>query len=84
MQLPDSLVMRTEDGRLLTRSAAVLHLLDRLGGPWRILGTVGRWMPAFLLDGAYDGVARIRHRLFARPEGACPLVPRELRARFDP
>jgi predicted DCC family thiol-disulfide oxidoreductase YuxK len=83
-RLPDSLVVRTADGHLLTRSAAVLHLLKRLGGPWRVFGTVGGWMPRPLLDSTYDGIARIRHRLFAKPDDACPMVPRELRARFDP
>ena len=30
--LPDSMVVLTADGRLLTRSAGVLHILERLGG----------------------------------------------------
>ena len=30
-----------------------------------------------------DQVARLRARLFARPAEACPLVPAELRRRFD-
>lgn len=83
-RLPDSLVVRTEDGRLLTRSAAVVHLLKRLGGPWRVIGTLGACVPRPLLDWTYDGIARVRHRLFAKPDEACPVVPRDLRARFDP
>ena len=31
---------------------------------------------------AYDGVARVRLRLFARPTTACPMVPPHLRDRF--
>jgi predicted DCC family thiol-disulfide oxidoreductase YuxK len=84
MRLPDSLVVRTEEGRLLTRSAAVVHLLKRLGGLWRVIGTLGGWLPRSLLDWTYDAIARIRHRLFARPDDACPVVPKELRVRFDP
>src|SRR5437762_2242323 len=34
--LPASLVLRTADGTLLTRSAAVIHILKRLGGVWRL------------------------------------------------
>jgi predicted DCC family thiol-disulfide oxidoreductase YuxK len=83
-RLPDSLVVRTEAGRLLTRSRGVVHLLKRLGGPWRLIGTFGGWIPPSLLDWTYDGVARIRHRLFAKPDDGCPMVPPELRARFDP
>jgi predicted DCC family thiol-disulfide oxidoreductase YuxK len=84
VRLPDSLVVRTEGGQLLTRSAAVVHLLKRLGGLWRVIGTLGGCLPSLLLDWTYDGIARIRHRLFAKPDDACPIVPRELRVRFDP
>jgi predicted DCC family thiol-disulfide oxidoreductase YuxK len=31
----------------------------------------------------YDWVARIRYRLFARPADVCPVMPPELRRRFD-
>ena len=83
-RLPDSLVVRTEDGRVLTRSAAVVHLLKHLGGLWRVIGTLGGLVPRALLDVTYDGIARVRHLLFAKPDDACPVMPRELRARFDP
>jgi len=35
--LPDSLALVTDDGRVLTRSRAVLHLGRRLGGLWRVI-----------------------------------------------
>lgn len=80
--LPDSLVLLTDDGRILTRSRAALHLGRRLGGLWRVLaGLVGQ-LPVALLDRAYDAIAHVRHRLFARPEEACPIAPRELRSRL--
>lgn len=81
--LPDSLVLVTADGRVWTRSAAVLEAAARLGGLWRLLAGVVRAVPAALLDRAYDFVARIRLRLFARPAEACPVLPADLRARFD-
>jgi predicted DCC family thiol-disulfide oxidoreductase YuxK len=80
--LPDSLVVATADGRVLTRSAGVLHLGKRLGGFWRALATIAGVVPTGLLDAAYDAVARVRHRLFAKPKDACPLLPPHLRARF--
>ena len=83
-RLPDSLVLRTESGELLTRSAGVLHMLSRLGGFWKVLAVVGRLVPRPLADAAYDFIARVRYRLFDRPAEACPLVPAPLRARFDP
>jgi predicted DCC family thiol-disulfide oxidoreductase YuxK len=35
--LPDSLVLRTADGRTLVRSDAVLRVAERMGGGWRIV-----------------------------------------------
>lgn len=81
--LPDSLILKASGGALLLRSAAVLHALDRLGGFWRVLGRLAALVPRRLRDLAYDGVARVRHRLFRRPEETCPILPEGLRARFD-
>ena len=82
--LPDSLVLLGEDGSLRTRSEAVLLLAKRLGGPYAFAAALGRILPRFLRDAAYDGIARIRHRLFARPNDPCPLLTPEQRKRFDP
>jgi predicted DCC family thiol-disulfide oxidoreductase YuxK len=81
--LPDSLIVLTEEGRLLSRSSAVLYVFQRLGGVWRIMALIGMAVPRAWLDGIYDAVARIRYRLFRKPESACPLLPANLRARFD-
>ena len=80
--LPDSLVVLTADGRVLTRSRAVRHLLSRLGGLWGVAARLAGVVPVPLGDAAYDLVARVRHRLFARPPEACPLLPARLRSRF--
>ena len=82
--LPDSLVLRQEDGTLLIRSSAVIAMLKRLPGPWPAMGFLLGILPRFLRDFGYDGVAKVRHRLFKKPGGACPLVPPELRDRFLP
>jgi predicted DCC family thiol-disulfide oxidoreductase YuxK len=81
--LPDSVVVLTPDRRLLSRSDGVLFVLDRLGGPFRWLGRLARLVPRAVRDAAYDGIARVRHRLFRRPAEACPVVPPHLRGRFD-
>ena len=80
--LPDSLIVRTADGVTLMRSTAVLYTLKRLGGIWRVLGTIASVIPARIRDGVYDWIARVRHKLFPSPTAACPLIPPELRARF--
>ena len=80
--LPDSIVVRTPDGRLLTRSEAVSFVLARLGGIWRLVAVLTGLLPRRLLDACYDAVARVRLKLFRRPPETCPLVPAELRSRF--
>ena len=81
--LPDSLVVLTAEGELLSRSSAVLYLMRRLGGMWRMVALIGQLIPVAWRDGAYDVVARTRYRLFRKPESACPLLPGHLRSRFE-
>jgi predicted DCC family thiol-disulfide oxidoreductase YuxK len=81
--LPDSVLVLTHDGRLLMRSDAALYLGERVGGRWRIAAKLGRLVPRLLRDAVYDAIASTRHRLFAKPTDACPLLPPELRSRFD-
>jgi predicted DCC family thiol-disulfide oxidoreductase YuxK len=80
----NSVVVQTSAGELLARSAAVLHVLRRLGGGWRALAAVLAVIPRPLLDGGYRAVARVRRTLLAAPAGECPVVPPPLRSRFLP
>jgi predicted DCC family thiol-disulfide oxidoreductase YuxK len=81
--LPDSIVVLPPDGALLVRSTAVMHVLERVGGPWRILGRLLHLVPRWIRDTGYDGMARVRYLLFKRPVDVCPVTPPELRARFE-
>ena len=81
--LPDSVVIFSAGGAVLVRSQAVLHILHRLGGGWRALGWMGRILPRFVADGLYNFIARIRHRLFKKPQDVCPMMSPEQRKRFD-
>ena len=82
--LPPSILVLTTEGRILTRSTAVLHILERLGGGWRVLAVVGRMVPTGIRDVGYRVIARVRHGLLPPPDSACPVVSPELRARFGP
>lgn len=82
--LPDSIIVRTAHGVLLVRSAAFIHILRRLGGGWRVLAAILAVVPRGLRDAVYDFVARVRYRIFGRRDDLCPIVPAELRKRFDP
>lgn len=81
--LPDSIVVVATQGRILVRSDAALYILDGLGGLWRVAGLGLRLVPRPLRDGAYDAVARLRRRLAGSPPDLCPLLPPDLRARFE-
>ena len=82
--LPDSVVVLTNEGALLVRSNAFLHVLRRLGGGWRALAAVIGVIPRALRDAAYDFIARVRYRVFGTREDSCPVMAPDLRARFDP
>lgn len=82
--LPDSIVVVDAEGRVHTCAGAVLFLLARLGGLWRILAIAGRVVPTRFADRLYEALARRRRRLFGTTDAACPILPPALRARFDP
>jgi predicted DCC family thiol-disulfide oxidoreductase YuxK len=81
--LPDSVVVLTDDGRLLIRSDAFIHILRRLGGFWRVIGAIIAVIPRAIRDGVYNFIARVRYRIFGRRPEVCPVTPPELRTRFD-
>jgi predicted DCC family thiol-disulfide oxidoreductase YuxK len=66
------------------RSNASLYILQTLGGGWKILANILGIIPRGFRDLVYDFVARIRYRVFGRRDDLCPIVPPDLRARFDP
>ena len=82
--LPDSMAVETHNVSLLTRSDACIHVLRRLGGRWRIIAALAAVIPRPPRDGLYALLARIRYRVFGRRDDLCPIVPAELRGRFDP
>jgi predicted DCC family thiol-disulfide oxidoreductase YuxK len=82
--LPDSMIIETQDGTLLLRSDAWIHILRKLGGKWKLLATLLSLTPRPVRDFFYDRIASLRHKIFRRRDDVCPLVPPELSARFNP
>jgi predicted DCC family thiol-disulfide oxidoreductase YuxK len=80
--LPHSVVVKTSNGGVLTRSEATTYLARRLDRPWRWLGGLMGLVPPWVLDLGYDGVAAVRNRLFRAPADLCPNLPPALRSRF--
>jgi predicted DCC family thiol-disulfide oxidoreductase YuxK len=80
--LSGSLVVLTEDEKLLSRSAAVLYILRSLGGLWLLLAMIIGMIPQAVLNWCYDRVASVR-RLFGARKSTCLVLSAELRQRFD-
>ena len=81
--LPDSVVVLSAEGKLLTKSQAAKYVAKKLGLRGRA-AFIGMW-PKFIADFGYDAIARWRYRLFGRNEGGmCPIVPAELQKRLLP
>ena len=69
------------EGRIFSRSDAVLRLGRAVGGGFRLLAAIGSWVPRTLRDGAYDFIAARRHRWFGKGD-ACALPSEALRGRL--
>jgi predicted DCC family thiol-disulfide oxidoreductase YuxK len=80
--VPESVIVRTTNGSVLTRSGAFVHILRRLGGAWRLIAATMALLPRPVLDAGYDSIARIRYVIFGRRTNSCPVVTPELRVRF--
>src|SRR5262249_34501134 len=81
--LPDSIMVRTSAGALLTRSDAAIYILKQLGGLWRAAAAALRLVPRGGRAGPYDVFPRRRYGWFGRETDVCPLVPEALRSRFE-
>jgi predicted DCC family thiol-disulfide oxidoreductase YuxK len=68
------------DGRILTKSAAMIAIARILPWPWRAFAMT-RLIPARVRDGAYLLLARHRYRLFGRTS-YCGLISAEMRKRL--
>lgn len=66
---------------LLSRSDAVMFVLQELGGLWRALALVLRCFPRFIRDWGYRVIAGNRYRIFGRYP-ICPVPGPSVRNRF--
>lgn len=80
---PDSIVVVRGD-EVLMRAGAVIAILEPLGGLWSLAAGALQLLPRPLADALYNIVASRRYQWFGRKTEACPLLPPEIRRRFDP
>ena len=82
-EIPDSVVVLQGDGELTFRSAGIVYVLKRLGGFWRIGGSIIGSFPRPLRDWGYDRIAAVRKKLFEKPVQVCPVVDSSIMRRFE-
>ena len=70
-----------EEGRLYRRSSAIVMLLSRIGGGWKVLSWLLWVVPKPLRDLGYRLVARYRYRIFGQKD-TCRLPSAEEQERF--
>jgi predicted DCC family thiol-disulfide oxidoreductase YuxK len=73
-------LMRESDGRIFTRSDALIELARALGGGWR-LTRLARFIPKSLRDTVYGWIADNRYR-FVRKNDVCTIGDPEVRKRL--
>lgn len=73
-------IILIEGGKVYLRSGAVLGIIRRLGGFWKLL-VVFYIIPRFIRDGMYDFIARNRYKWFGK-RNECMIPTKELRQRF--
>jgi predicted DCC family thiol-disulfide oxidoreductase YuxK len=73
-------VVLYQNGKIFTKSEAVIRVLHGMGGIWKI-AIIGNILPARLRNRTYDWVAKHRYRFFGKKE-TCRLPQPEERSRF--
>lgn len=75
----DSIVL-VEDDRVYTKAEAVLRIMPRIGGIYRLLWPF-RFVPDILSNLVYDFVAKRRYRWFGKKD-QCMMPTEDVRSRF--
>lgn len=71
------------EGNVYDRADAVIHILFKLGGMYKLAGIFLNVFPLFVLNGAYDFIARHRYRIFGK-RAACLVPSPEMKDLFIP
>lgn len=70
-------VLIWHQGRLFSKSEAVLLAFFQIGGAWGWFGAVARWIPRGLRDRMYDFVAKNRYAWFGQRDTCRIPTPEE-------
>lgn len=65
------------------KSQAVRRVLLYCKWPWKATAYLLKIVPTFLSDVLYDQIAKVRRKLFKKPQGQCPVIPNKWVKYFD-
>lgn len=71
---------RAHDAQMFSKGSAATFVAGQLGWPWK-MAVLARVLPAAILNGIYNVIARHRYRMFGRYE-QCLIPGPEHRSRF--
>lgn len=79
----DSMYLLLPDGRMQSRSDAVITLFQTLGGLNSIYGFLLLCIPKVIRNFGYDINAKLRSFYFKKPDALCPVIPLRHKHRFE-
>lgn len=83
-EVGESIIIYNEkDDSFLYKGAAIQFILLYFKWPWKFIAYLLKCFPTVLLNIIYDLVAKIRHKLFKKPKGNCPILPSKWIKYFD-
>ncbi len=65
INLPDSIIVLV-DKKIFIKSTAFIHVMDQMGGRWKFVSVIMKFIPRYLRDFAYDIIATNRYTWFGR------------------
>ena len=63
--LPDSIIA-LNDTAMFMKSNAIIHILEQMGGRWKVISIIMRIIPRYCRDFIYDFIANNRYTWFGR------------------
>lgn len=70
------------NNKVLDKGMAVIFILDRIGGKWKVLSCFLKKIPICILNLGYIVFSKTRNKFFPRPSSVCPLFKENLRKFF--
>jgi len=77
------IIYNEENGSFFYKGNAIRFMFLYFKWPWKAIAYLLNCFPPVLLDILYDCVAKIRHKLFKKPKGSCPILPSKWMKYFD-